>query len=603
MHLNVGGSVQLTATGSSGGIVWSTTDTAVATVVFGKVTGVGSGTATIRAINGSNQATARVTVTRGAAIELSAANLTFTGVSTAALPDSQTVDVTDAGEDPLTGLAVDSITFGPGAANWLNATLLQADAPTQLVLRPNTSALAPGSYTALVSISSPTAAGGPQFITVRFTLLHPAAITLGTNTATFSAQQSTALPTQQTILITDGGDVPLTGLGVGTVSYSAGATGWLAASVTSSSAPASLLLQPNTTSLATGDYTATVPVTSTLAGVAAQSVTVTYHVAPAPVPPVIVVNPTSLGFTAGRNAAIPATQSIAVGSTGTGTVTGLSASVTYSGASGWLGTPSFAGGVTTAPTTLNVQPTTTALPAGVYSATIHLSSTTPGVLTKDIPVTYIVNDLILSQTSIQFSTTSTALPLAQILDVSNAGSGSITGVTATVTLLSGRAAASWVWLSASIPSTITTSPSSLTLTVTRADSLGDFTALVTVAAPGMVSKTVNVTYRRQATMTNDILPILQSCAGGCHNAPATFNFNIGFGTAAQAMALVNPPATPGHTYVIVGDTINSNLVHILNASSLPSGYFAMPPSCPTSGCMDPQLRTRIYIWMLQGAIQ
>src|SRR5215475_4477062 len=51
-HVNVGGSVQLAASGSSGGITWSSSDPTVATVTFGKVTGVASGTATIRAISG-----------------------------------------------------------------------------------------------------------------------------------------------------------------------------------------------------------------------------------------------------------------------------------------------------------------------------------------------------------------------------------------------------------------------------------------------------------------------------------------------------------------------------------------------------------------------
>ena len=138
---------------------------------------------------------------------------------------------------------------------------------------------------------------------------------------------------------------------------------------------------------------------------------------------------------------------------------------------------SFAGGVTTSPTTLNVQPNKTTLTAGVYSATIHVSSTTTGVVTRDIPVTYVVNDLVLDQTSVSFLTTTRTPPTAKIVNVSNAGSGNISGVTATVALLTGRPA-NLNWLQATIASTVPQSPSatSLTLTVLRADSLGDFTA-------------------------------------------------------------------------------------------------------------------------------
>jgi hypothetical protein len=358
-------------------------------------------------------------------------------------------------------------------------------------------------------------------------------------------------------------------------------------------------------------------VTSTLAGVAPASLTVTYHISAAPPPPVIVANPTSLAFTAGSNfATVPPQQSVSVTSSGVGSIGGLSATVTYTGlTTGWLAQPTFAGNNNAAPTTLIVQPNTTALPAGVYSATIHLSSTTAGVVTHDIPITYVVNDFVLDQSAVQFSTTSTTLPAAKVVSVSNSGGGSISGVTVTVTQLSGRADASWSWLSASIASVVPQSPSatSLTLTVQRADSLGDFTAVVTVSAPGMVSKTVNVSYRRQATLAGDVLPAFQSAGCiGCHTASTSTNFNITFANADSAYrSLLQPVASPGHTYVVVtvpgvsGDSASSNLYLLLNGLTLPAGYpRAMPFACANNtSCMNSQLRTRVYIWIQQGALQ
>ena len=581
---------------------------------------VGDYTATVP-VTSSVAATMTVTVTYHVTaaptppvIVLSQSTLSFSGTNGATPPVQQTINVTDGGQVALTGVAVTPSYTNGQPTGWLTITPTGTTAPLSFTVQPNTAALGAGTYNATISVASSVATNSPQTVTVTYTLNRPASIVLGATTATFNAQQGASTPTQQSISVTNGGDAPLTGLAVGTVVYSPNVTPWLVASLTSSSAPpSSLLLQPNTTALTPGDYTATVPITSSVQGVASQSVTVTYHVT-AP-PPVIGVSSASLTFTAGRNfGALPNQQAITVTSTG-GTASGLAVSFTYSGASGWLNT-SFTGGTST-PTTLNVQPNTTGLAAGVYSATMHLSSTTPGVVTKDIAVTYIVNDLVLDQSSIAFITTSATPPVATVVNVSNAGSGSITGVSATVTLLTGRPA-NLNWLSAAIANTVPQSPSatSLTLTVLRADSLGDFTAQVTISAPSMVSKTVSVSYRRQATMAGDIFPILHdslaptSTCASCHGAPASFNFNVGFGSPAQAYSsLLTPASTPGHTYVIPGDSANSNLFKLLNGLTVPSGYFVMPPntlnpcSNGNASCMNSNLRTRIYIWIQQGALQ
>ena len=617
VHLHVGSTLQLRVTGASGPVTWSSSADTIATVSLGKVTGVASGTTTIRAVSGTSRATATITVSIPAAIAVSSTSVDFNAFATAGLPDSQTVAITNVGEDSLTGLTVDSISYGAGATNWLTASLTGTDAPAQLVLRPKTTALAPGSYTATVSVSSPVVTTGPQFVAVRFTLGRPAAIALGTSTVSFTAQQGSAVPAQQSVAVTDTGDAPLTGLGVGTITFTpTSVNGWLTASVNPNSAPASLLVRPNTTALAPGDYSATVPVTSTIAGVTPASLTVNYHVTAAPPPPVMGVNPTSLAFTAGRNfGALPSAQSVSVTSSGVGTISGLSASVSYTGlTTGWLSQPSFSGNNTTAPTTLVVQPNSTALPAGVYNATIHLTSTTTGVAPQDIPITYVVNDFVFDQTSVQFSTTTATAPPDKIVSVSNGGGGTISNVTATVTLLpGGRADATWNWLSASIASTVPQSPSatSLRLQVLRADSLGDFAAQVTVSAPGMVSKTVTVNYRRQATMATDIWPILHSTCLGCHSSATSTNFFITFADTTSAYnSLVNP--TNGHTYVQVsvpgvsGDSSTSNLFQVLNGLEPASGgpYFNMPPACLNNvSCMNAQLRTRIYIWIQQGALK
>ena len=84
--------------------------------------------------------------------------------------------------------------------------------------------------------------------------------------------------------MTNGGTGTLDGLGVGTITYGAGASGWLAASVSPATAPATVTLTATLGSLAAGTYTATVPVTSTATGVtnSPQTISVTFTVAPNP---------------------------------------------------------------------------------------------------------------------------------------------------------------------------------------------------------------------------------------------------------------------------------------------------------------------------------
>src|SRR5205814_6502797 len=62
-------------------------------------------------------------------IMLSPASVTFTDTTGTSAPAPVTVAVTNSGGASLTGLAVDSITYGTGATGWLTATLDSASAP------------------------------------------------------------------------------------------------------------------------------------------------------------------------------------------------------------------------------------------------------------------------------------------------------------------------------------------------------------------------------------------------------------------------------------------------------------------------------------------
>jgi hypothetical protein len=209
--------------------------------------------------------------------------------------------------------------------------------------------------------------------------------------------------------------------------------------------------------------------------------------------PVISLSPTSLSFFASTGGANPTAQTVSVTNTGGGALSGLSAAVTYGSAGGWLSAPTFNN--TTAPATMTVQPATGSLAAGTYSASVSVSAS--GATTQNLIVSFTITSSIqppiiwLSSSSLSFSATyQGANPSAQTLSVYNAGGGSLSGLSASVSYGSGSG-----WLSATVnpttvPATLTVQPSLGVLTT------GTYTATVTVSSSvtGVTSQTVSVTF-------------------------------------------------------------------------------------------------------------
>src|SRR5579862_6570964 len=108
---------------------------------------------------------------------------------------------------------------------------------------------------------------------------HPA-IGLATTTIEFGAQVASGNPTAQTVNVTNSGTGTLSGLALGTITYTGGgASGWLNASLSTTSAPATISLTATTGSLTQGTYSATIPVKASSASNPA-SLTVKFIVFP-----------------------------------------------------------------------------------------------------------------------------------------------------------------------------------------------------------------------------------------------------------------------------------------------------------------------------------
>ena len=325
------------------------------------------------ALNSPQSVAVTFTVTPVPLIGLSAATVSFVDTMAHADRPAQTVTLSNAGTGTLSGLAVGSVIYGAGATGWLTATLSGTAAPATLTLSVAKGALGPGVYTATVPVTSAAADNSPRSVTVTFDLRPQADIGLTPASLTFLDTVTTSDPTSQTVAVANIGSGALTGLAVGTIGYGSGQpAGWLAATLSGATAPATVTVTAAKGSLAPGVYSATIPVT----GVALNSprqIVVTFDVRPLPL---IGLTPAAVTVVDTVLTADPAARTVAVANVGTGTLTGLTVgAIDYAGGSGWL---SASLSRSTAPATLTLTMEKGSLSPGTYMATVPLASASSG---------------------------------------------------------------------------------------------------------------------------------------------------------------------------------------------------------------------------------
>lgn len=296
---------------------------------------------------------------------------------------TQTVAVTNLGGEVLSGLGA-GVAYGEGdPGGWLVASLSPTTAPSQLAITADPTFLQVGTYGAQVYISAPEALNTPVIIGVTLTLqeLRPR-IALATESVSFSAQSGEQPPAPRTVAVQNGGGGSLTGLAVA-VNYSSTATGWLAASLDGTEAPATLTVGVDHRGLDPGSYVADVVVTSAVAENSPATLRVTLTVGSPP--PSITLTPTEVRFSTDQGQSDPPPAAVTVTNGGGGALTGLSSSVIYpnGGATGWL-VAELDG--TSAPATLTLTPSTGQLGAGSYTATVRVASDQGGVAPADVAV-------------------------------------------------------------------------------------------------------------------------------------------------------------------------------------------------------------------------
>jgi uncharacterized protein (TIGR03437 family) len=143
--------------------------------------------------------------------------------------------------------------------------------------------------------------------------------------------------------------------------------------------------------------------------------------------PTLSLSPTSLNFAYTTGGNLPTSQSFAISNGGSGTLAWTAA---VNSTATWLSLDSTSG---TAPSTVNVSVNPALLAVGTYTGTITITSTgagnSPAAVTVTLVVTGAAASLLVNPTSLTFQyAAGGALPAAQTLNISNAGSGSFNWV-------------------------------------------------------------------------------------------------------------------------------------------------------------------------------
>lgn len=158
-------------------VTWSSENPLVARVdAGGGVTGVAAGVTAVRAVSGNVETRVPVTVAAPRITLPADTTVAFTVARGGTTTGTSIAVGSSVGTAPL-DLAPPQISYGPGATGWLAPTLVSPRTPATLLLTPvNTTTLAPGQYTAAVSLASTTPGVPRRTILVTLTVTGIAAV-------------------------------------------------------------------------------------------------------------------------------------------------------------------------------------------------------------------------------------------------------------------------------------------------------------------------------------------------------------------------------------------------------------------------------------------
>jgi hypothetical protein len=149
-------------------------------------------------------------------------------------------------------------------------------------------------------------------------------IQLSRTAVPLATQAGQSSPAPELVTVTNAGGLTLTGLTLGAIGYTGGSSGWLVASINATTAPATITLTPVTANIfAVGNYAATLPLTSSVAGNSPDTITVSLAVAPGPPTARVMTIAAGNGQTAASGSAVAIAPSVQVADTFGNAVAGL----------------------------------------------------------------------------------------------------------------------------------------------------------------------------------------------------------------------------------------------------------------------------------------
>ncbi len=311
-------------------------------------------------------------------VSVSAQQLSFSAASGGAPTAAQTLSLTS---------SVDGLAFSlsvPANVPWLDLSPVSGVAPRLIQVVADPTGLAPMTYHATLTITTPNANPAITKIAVTFTVTAsvPPALSIDKTSLSFPfPQQGSARSQSVTVSNSGGGTLPFT---AAATTNSGGS--WLSVSPTGAQAlpgtPAALTVTANPAGLSAGTYGGQVTVT---AGAQSQSVPVTMTVSS--LNQAILLSQSGLSFLAVQGGGVVPAETFGVQNIGTGSVNWTASTSTLAGGPNWLQVTPAAGTSDAASTSprVTVSVDGSALPAGTYYGLVRVDA--PGAANSPQVVT------------------------------------------------------------------------------------------------------------------------------------------------------------------------------------------------------------------------
>ncbi len=472
-----------------------------------------------------------------------------------AIPQILSSSPTSLADSCVTGNIVPSQTFqvsnsGTGTLNytittdqaWLtcnttSGTLSGASSTNTITVNYATSSLAPGNYSANITITAQGSQNSPQTIPVSLTVLSPTpTIAISPTSLTNSCPAGTNASAQS---------FQVWNSGAGTLNYTISTTittgqDWVSCYTTSgissgASDRKAIAVNYSTSSLPPGSYSATITINAPGSSNSPQTIPVSLTV----LPPTIAVSPTSLtnSCVVGNNA--PA-QTFQVWNSGAGTLN-YTITTTITTGQAWVSCDT-ASGTSSGPLnqqTITVNYITSGLPPGNYSATITITAAGSSNSPQTIPVnlTVLTPTISFSPLSLTNSCSQGCNAAGQTFNVWNSGAGTLN-----YTISSDQ---SWVSCATSGTSSGVNDKKSISVFYSASGlTAGDYSATITITDP-MASNnpqtlpvTLNITPPPSPVIAHNApATISASCIQGSNPSSTSFNiWNSGGGTLGYTIA-------------------------------------------------------------------